>query len=95
VTWTTILVTGNNLCPLPITAKVTDIKEKPVTNMLVQVTWDTISVTSNNQPVRLAYQPPASSNFLSQQTSHQQPASSTLLSEQTSTSHQPPANRTG
>jgi hypothetical protein len=33
--------------------------------------------------------------FLSEQTSHQQPASSTLLSEQTSTSHQPPANRTG
>jgi hypothetical protein len=46
-------------------------------------------------PVRLAYQPPANSTFLSQQTSHQQPASSTLLSEQTSTSHQPPANRTG
>jgi hypothetical protein len=43
----------------------------------------------------LAYQPPASSTFLSEQTSHQQPASSTLLSEQTSTSHQPPANRTG
>jgi hypothetical protein len=36
----------------------------------------------------LAYQPPASSIFLSEQTSHQQPASSTLLSEQTSTSHQ-------
>jgi hypothetical protein len=33
--------------------------------------------------------------FLSEQTSHQQPASSTFLSEQTSTSHQPPANRTG
>jgi hypothetical protein len=34
--------------------------------------------------------------FLSQRTSNQpQPASSTLLSEQTSTSHQPPANRTG
>jgi hypothetical protein len=47
------------------------------------------------RPVRLAFQPPASSTFLSQQISHQQPASSTLLSEQTSTSHQPPANRTG
>jgi hypothetical protein len=47
------------------------------------------------RPVRLAYQPPASSTFLSEQTSHQQPASSTLLSEQISTSHQPPANRTG
>jgi hypothetical protein len=47
------------------------------------------------RPVRLAYQPPVSSTFLSQQTSQQQPASSALLSEQTSTSHQPPANRTG
>jgi hypothetical protein len=47
------------------------------------------------RPVRLAYQLPASSTFLSQQISHQQPASSTLLSEQISTSHQPPANRTG
>jgi hypothetical protein len=41
------------------------------------------------QPVRLAYQPPANSTFLSEQTSHQQPASSTLLSQQTSISHQP------
>jgi hypothetical protein len=49
----------------------------------------------NCRPVRLAYQPPASSTFLSEQTSHQQPASSTFLSEQISTSHQPPANRTG
>jgi hypothetical protein len=48
-----------------------------------------------NDPVRLAYQPPASSTFLSQQTSHQQPASSTFLSEQISTSHQSPAKRTG
>jgi hypothetical protein len=47
------------------------------------------------QPVRLSYQPPASSTFLSQHTSHQQPASSTFLSEQTSTSNQPPAKRTG
>jgi hypothetical protein len=52
-------------------------------------------LTSDWHPVRLAYQPPVSSIFLSQQTSHQQPASSTLLSEWTSTSHQPPANRTG
>jgi hypothetical protein len=43
----------------------------------------------------LAYQPPASSTFLSQQISYQQPASSTFLSKQTSTSHQPPAKRTG
>jgi hypothetical protein len=39
--------------------------------------------------VRLAYQPPASSIFLSEQTSHQQSGSSTFLSEQISTSHQP------
>jgi hypothetical protein len=44
---------------------------------------------------RLAYQPPASSTFVSEQTSHQQPANSTFLSEQTSISHQPPAKRTG
>jgi hypothetical protein len=42
-----------------------------------------------SRPVRLAYQPPASSTFLSQQTNHQQPASSIFLSEQTSISHQP------
>jgi hypothetical protein len=47
------------------------------------------------RPVRLAYQPPASSTFLSEQTSHHQPVSSISLSEQTSTSHQPPAERTG
>jgi hypothetical protein len=48
------------------------------------------------RPVRLAYQPPASTTFPSEQTSYQQPilfsqnkpASSTLLSEQTSTRHQ-------
>jgi hypothetical protein len=49
----------------------------------------------NFRPVRLAYQPPANSTFLSEQTSHQQSASSTFLSEQISTSHQPPAKRTG
>jgi hypothetical protein len=37
--------------------------------------------------VRLAYQPPASSTFLSKQISHQEPANNTFLSEQTSTSH--------
>jgi hypothetical protein len=41
--------------------------------------------------IRLAYQPPANSTFLSEQTSNQQPVSSTFLSEQTCTSHQPPA----
>jgi hypothetical protein len=39
--------------------------------------------------VRLAYQPPASGTFLSEQTSHQQSTSSTFLSQQISTSHQP------
>jgi hypothetical protein len=53
------------------------------------------SFSSLARPVRLAYQPPVSSNFLSEQTSHQQPANSTFLSEQISTSHQPPAKRTG
>jgi hypothetical protein len=43
---------------------------------------------SHRQPVRLAYQPPDSSSFLSQQTGHQQPASSTFLSEPI-ISHQP------
>jgi hypothetical protein len=50
---------------------------------------------NNKQPVRSAYQPPARSIFLSEQTNHQQSASSTFLSEQISTSHQPPAKRTG
>jgi hypothetical protein len=48
----------------------------------------------NMRPIRLAYQSPASSIFLSEQTSRQQSASSTFLSEQISTSHQPPAKRT-
>jgi hypothetical protein len=43
------------------------------------------------RPVRLAYQPLASSTFLSEETNHQQSVSSTFLSEQISTSHQPPA----
>jgi hypothetical protein len=50
---------------------------------------------SNSRPVRLAYQPPASSTFLSEQTSHQQPANTIFHSEQISTSNQPPAKRTG
>jgi hypothetical protein len=45
------------------------------------------------RPVLLAYQPPASNIFLSEQTSHQQSANNTFLSEQTS--HRPPAKRTG
>jgi hypothetical protein len=47
------------------------------------------------RPIRLAYQPPASSTFLSEQTNHQQPANSTFHPEQISTNHQPPAKRTG
>jgi hypothetical protein len=47
------------------------------------------------RPVGSAYQPPASITFLLEQISHQQPANSTFLSEQSSTSHQPPAKRTG
>jgi hypothetical protein len=42
----------------------------------------------------MAFQPLASSTFLSEQTS-QQPANNTFLSEQTNISHQPPAKRTG
>jgi hypothetical protein len=38
------------------------------------------------RPVCLAYQPPANSTFLSEQTNHHQTASSTFLSEQTITS---------
>jgi hypothetical protein len=63
---------------------------RPASHFVMLRTWGEFRGT-----VRLAYQPPASSTFISEQTSHQQPASSTLLSEQTSTSHQPPANRTG
>jgi hypothetical protein len=37
----------------------------------------------------LAYQPPVSTTFLSEQTNYQQPASNTFLSKQISTSHQP------
>jgi hypothetical protein len=43
----------------------------------------------------LACQAPASSTFLSEQTSHQQPANSIFLSQQISTSHQPSAKRKG
>jgi hypothetical protein len=43
----------------------------------------------SSRPVRLAYEPPASSTFLSEQTSQEQPASSSFLSEQISISHQP------
>jgi hypothetical protein len=45
-------------------------------------------------PVRLAYQPPASSTFPSEQASYQKPANNTFLSEQISISHEPPAKRT-
>jgi hypothetical protein len=46
--------------------------------------------------VRSAYQPPASSIFLSERTSHQQPAAnSQQYSSLRTNQHQPPANRTG
>jgi DNA-binding NarL/FixJ family response regulator len=45
-------------------------------------------------PDRLAYQSPANSTLLSEQTSHQQSANSIFLSEQISTSHQPLTKRT-
>jgi hypothetical protein len=48
-------------------------------------------IDTDTRPIHLAYQPPASITFLSEQTNHQQPANSTFLSEQISTSHQPPA----
>jgi hypothetical protein len=51
--------------------------------------------TGGIRPVRLAYQPPTSSTFLSKQISHQQSANSTFLSEQISTRRQPSAKRTG
>jgi hypothetical protein len=44
------------------------------------------------RPVRLAYQPPASSTFLSQETSHQQPAAtSQQYSSLRTNQHQPSA----
>jgi hypothetical protein len=49
---------------------------------------------ASERPVRLAYQPSASSIFLSEQINHQQPASSTFLSQQINTGHQPPTKRT-
>jgi hypothetical protein len=57
--------------------------------------WHFFYCANYSQPVRLSYQPPASSTFLSEQISHQQLASSTFFSEQTSTIHQPPVKRTG
>jgi hypothetical protein len=53
---------------------------------IVMIEVFSLSLSNIKRPVRLAYQPPASSTFLSQQTGHQQSASSIFLSEQTSTS---------
>jgi hypothetical protein len=50
--------------------------------------------TQRQRLVRLAYFPPVSGTFLSEQTNHQQSVSSAFLSEQISTSHQPPAKQT-
>jgi uncharacterized iron-regulated protein len=42
-----------------------------------------------SHPVRLPYQPPTTSTFLSYQTSHRQPTNNTFLPEQINTSQQP------
>jgi hypothetical protein len=68
-------------------------KNKLCSQITTHIIVPAVKLTSNH-PVRLAYQPPASSIFLSEQISHQQLAISTFLSEQTSTSHQPAAKRT-
>jgi hypothetical protein len=50
------------------------------------------SLNSNKQPVRSAYQPPASSTFLSERTSHQQPvATRQQYSSLRTNQHQPSA----
>jgi hypothetical protein len=59
----------------------------------MQRTGTSLVSTPYYHPVRLAYQPPTNSIFLSEETNHQQPASSTFLSKQTSTGHQSPANK--
>jgi hypothetical protein len=41
-------------------------------------------IAADHHPIRLSYQPPHSSTFLSEQTSHQKSANSTFLSEQIS-----------
>jgi hypothetical protein len=69
---------------------------RPANNELV-ATWSFASNSSfrDIQPVRLAYQPPVSSTFLSEQTNHQQPVTSTtILSGQTNINNQPPAKQT-
>jgi hypothetical protein len=45
------------------------------------------TLPNGKRSVRLAYQPPATSTFFSEQNSYQQPISSTFLSEQISTCH--------
>jgi hypothetical protein len=45
------------------------------------------------QPVRLAYQPPVISTFLSQQTSHQQPTTSQYYFSLRTNQHQPSATK--
>jgi hypothetical protein len=61
----------------------------------VTIPFENNKQMQNKHPVHLAYQPAANSTILSEQTSHQQSVNITFLSEQTSTSHQPPAKRTG
>jgi hypothetical protein len=59
------------------------------------VSYEAVGAWLHYRPVLLAYQPPASSIFLSEQTSRQQSVSITFLSEQISTSHQSSAKQTG
>jgi hypothetical protein len=50
---------------------------------------DIVLAVGDQRPVHFAYQPSASSTFLSEEISHQQSAGSIFLSEQTITIHQP------
>jgi hypothetical protein len=64
----------------------------------VEEDWGTVIWYYSIPPtshILLAYQPPANSTFLSEQTNHQQPIDNTFHLEQISTIHQPPVKRTG
>jgi hypothetical protein len=63
-----------------------------VVTALLTVTRGARLDQTDNQPVRSAYQPPASSTFLSERISHQQPAAtSQQYSSLRTNQHQPPA----
>jgi hypothetical protein len=66
------------------TRRNTLIKKEPLKTILVMFCY--------HRPVRLAYQPPANSTFLSEQTSHQQPVrTSQQYSSLRTNQHQPSA----